>query len=125
MSNDRISLGKKGEKLALQYLKKRGYSIRSSNFRSRLGEIDIVAEEKGTVVFAEVKTRTGLMYGAPFEAVTPKKQEQLSKVALEYLSQHNLNESPARFDVVSIIYADGKKPEIELIKNAFELCFGF
>ena len=125
MTNIRISLGKKGEKLALQYLKKRGCSIRSSNFRTRLGEIDIVGEDHGTIIFVEVKTRTGTMYGAPYEAVTPKKQVQLSKVALEYLNQHNLNESPARFDVISIIHEDGKKPEIELIKNAFELCFGF
>ena len=125
MSNDRISLGRRGEKLALQYLKKRGCSIRSSNFRTRLGEIDIVGEDNGTIIFVEVKTRSGKIYGAPYEAVTAKKQVQLCKVALEYLNQHNLNETPARFDVISIIHADGKEPEIELIKNAFELCFGF
>jgi putative endonuclease len=125
MSNNRISLGKKGEKLAINYLKKRGCSIRSSNFRTRLGEIDIVAEDNGTIIFVEVKTRTGTMYGAPYEAVTKIKQVQLSKVALEYLNQYDLNDSPARFDVISIVHADGEKPEIELIKNAFELCFGF
>lgn len=124
MGNDRISLGKKGEKLALHYLKKRGCTIRSSNFRTRLGEIDIIAEDKGTIIFVEVKTRTGTMYGAPYEAVTKTKQVQLSKVALAYLNQHDLNESPARFDVISIVHAAGKQPEIELIKDAFELCFG-
>ena len=82
MSNQKISLGKKGEKIALKFLKKKGYAIRNNNFRTRLGEIDIVAEEQGTIVFTEVKTRSGSLYGAPFAAVTKSKQAQLSKVAL-------------------------------------------
>lgn len=124
MGSKEISLGEQGEKLAVKHLKKKGYAIRARNFRTRLGEVDIIAADGDYVVFVEVKTRSSTRFGMPFEAVTVAKQKQLSKVALEYLAQHNLTESPARFDVVSILISDGAKPAIELIKNAFELNFG-
>lgn len=116
------TLGRRGEDLAVAFLRQRGYRIIECNFRTRLGEIDIVADDSGTLVFVEVKSRSTTMFGYPAEAVTATKQRQLSKVALEYLAGLNRPDVPARFDVVAILM--GKKPEIELIRNAFELCYG-
>ena len=87
MTEQRLTLGRLGEKLALTYLQDLGYKILSRNYRIRLGEVDIIAEDNGTLVFIEVKTRYGDSCGLPFEAVTPRKQRQLSKVALEYIGR--------------------------------------
>lgn len=129
MTQKRLSLGKAGEDLALTYLQGLGYKILHCNYRQRFGEVDIVAEDHGTVVFIEVKTRIGVRFGLPGEAVTLQKQRQLSKVALEYLGRHGLVDKPARFDVVGILFAEGEKvaaakPRIELLRNAFDLCYG-
>ncbi len=124
MSKNRMQLGKEGENFAAQYLKKAGYTILTRNYRNRSGEIDIIAEDGSVLVFVEVKTRRDTSLGSPFAAVTPKKQRQISRVAQEYLSSNNLFAKDARFDVVSILM-DNKNPEIELLKNAFELSYGF
>ena len=120
MSATSLSLGKQGELLARAYLEQAGYTILAYNYRARSGELDIVAEEAGTLVFVEVKTRKDTSFGSPFEAVTMKKQRQMAKVALEYLGRHGGPERPARFDVVAVTFA-GEAPRIELMKNAFEL----
>jgi len=119
---DRQSTGKTGETLAAWYLEGCGYRILERNYRNRLGEIDIVAKEQGAIVFVEVKARRSGRYGNPKEAVTRKKQEALSRVALGYLKETGQTESRARFDVVSIRYV-GKMPRIEVVKNAFELAY--
>lgn len=75
-------LGIKGEELAVKFLKKKGYRIISRNFKSPIGEIDIIAEDLGTFVFVEVKTRSDESFGYPFEAVNYKKREKLRRVAL-------------------------------------------
>jgi putative endonuclease len=129
MTRKRTELGKMGEKLALTYLRGLGYKILESNYRQRFGEIDIVADDGGTLVFVEVKTRIGRRHGAPSEAVTLQKQRQLSKVALAYTETYGLVDRPARFDVVGIFFVDTKSasmktPEIELYRNAFDLCYG-
>ncbi|MEK7689110.1 MAG: YraN family protein [Deltaproteobacteria bacterium] len=121
MTFARISVGKKGESLAAEFLRKNGYRIVENNFRNRYGEIDIVAIEGKTVVFIEVKTKTNSKFGPPKMAVNLRKQRQLSKAALAYLTQKKLNNNPARFDVIGISMIEDKT-EIELIKNAFELC---
>ena len=113
--------------MAARYLKKKGYRIVDRNYRSRLGEIDIIAEEGGCLVFVEVKTRAGMGFGTPFESVTLQKQQQLSKVALEYINRQDWHERAARFDVVGIrMPEDGKYQDsaIELLQNAFDLCYG-
>ncbi len=94
------------------------------NYRTKLGEIDIIAEEKGTLVFVEVKTRRGHQCGHPFEAVTPAKCRQISRVALEYLAETGREGQSARFDVVAISFSGEAVPVIELVKNAFDLSYG-
>jgi len=85
-----------------------------------MGEVDIIAKEKDTLTFIEVKTRTSTEFGPPQLAVDTAKQRQLSKVALHYLKEKRLEEVKARFDVVSVILGT-KGEEIELIRDAFEL----
>jgi putative endonuclease len=113
-------LGKKGEELALRFLKKRGYRIIEKNYVCKMGEMDIIAKEKDTLVFIEVKTRTSTLFGPPQLAVNSSKQRQLSKVALNFLKEKQLEDVKARFDVVAILLVQ-KGEEIELIKDAFEL----
>jgi putative endonuclease len=103
-------------------LKKRGYKIVELNFRSRLGEIDIIARDKETLVFVEVKARASFGYGHPKTALTPAKRRKISMTALGYLKETGQTRSKARFDVVTVLGA-GPKPEIEIIKNAFELAY--
>ena len=122
MTNIRIDIGKRGETLAISFLKKNGYRIIESNFRCRYGEIDIIAQDGKTVAFIEVKTKTSNRFGSPTQAVDSRKQRQVSKTALAYISQKRLTNYSARFDVVGI-NIKGSNSEIELIKNAFELCF--
>jgi putative endonuclease len=113
-------LGKKGEDLALRFLKKRGYRIIEQNYVCKMGEMDIIAKEKDTLVFIEVKTRTSMDFGPPQLAVTQFKQRQMSKVALCFLKEKNLEDVKARFDVVAILLTP-KREEIELIRDAFDL----
>ncbi len=113
------SLGEKGEELAVGHLKKKGYLILKRNYRSPVGEIDIIAEDHGTVVFVEVKTRTPSSFGLPEQAVNAKKQEKIKKTALHYMSSVRKKELPARFDIVSILVAGPAGVEIEHIEGAF------
>lgn len=119
MSVRSLSLGLSGENEAVVLLKGRGYKILARNYRTRAGEIDIVACDKGTVCFVEVKTRHSARLGLPSEAVLKSKQRQISKAALAYLKENNLLDKKARFDVISVMYSQGK-PELELIRDAFE-----
>ena len=115
------NLGKIGEEIAVRYLRFRGYSILQTNFRCRLGEIDIIGEDGEYIVFVEVKTRTSLLYGYPIESISNKKKNSIIKVAQTYVSFKNLINRNLRFDVVEVIVdnsKDGKK-QIRLIKNAF------
>lgn len=113
-------LGKKGEEVALRFLKKKGYKIIQQNYVCEMGEMDIIAREKDTLVFVEVKTRTSMAFGPPQLAVNSTKQMQLSKVALYFLKEKRLEDIKARFDVVAILLRP-KGEEIELIKDAFDL----
>jgi putative endonuclease len=113
-------LGRKGEDLAVRYLKKNGYQLIERNYICKMGEMDIIAKEKDTLVFIEVKARTSTVFGLPQLAVNPAKQRQLSKVALNFLKEKKLEDVKARFDVVAILLGK-KEDEIELIKDAFDL----
>lgn len=121
-SKDQL-FGKEGESLAVLHLKEQGYKIIEQNYRTKLGEIDIIAKEKNTVVFIEVKSRKSGDFGSPKYAVTPKKMRKISMVALYFLKVTNQSRVKARFDVVSISPGE-KEPEIEIIKNAFDLAYG-
>jgi len=116
------NFGKKGESLAAWYLRNKGYKIIEQNYRRRVGESDIIAREKKTIVFVEVKSRKSVRYGSPKWAVTPQKQRKISMVALYYLKATRQTDVKARFDVVAI--TDNRdEPQIEIIKNAFELAY--
>jgi len=122
MTQERLSLGKMGEDLAVVQLRALKYKIIERNFKCALGEIDIIAREKDTLVFVEVKTRRTRDFEGPAAAVNQRKQRQLSRVALTYLNQKKLAELPARFDVVAVELIP-PAPRIEVIRNAFELCY--
>ena len=107
-------MGRAGEKKASEFLKKEGFKILETNFKTHVGEIDIIAKDAQTIVFIEVKTRTDDDFGSPSEAVTRKKQEKYFKVATEYLVKEKKTDSECRFDVVEI--CDG---QINHIKDAF------
>ncbi len=113
------TLGREGEELAVEFCKKKGYRILEKNYRTVFGEIDIIAMDKGVIVFIEVKTRADMAFGYPFEAVTRRKREKIRKVALSFLKRFR-KELPARFDVLSINIHGGRK-QIEHIKDAFEV----
>lgn len=123
-SKNKRSFGKLGEELAKSRLGSEGYIICETNYRvGKLGEIDIIAEDREYVCFIEVKTRTSSTFGTPGEAVGYKKQENIRKLAWTYIKLHGLTDKPIRFDIVEVI---GKKCEnkfilyeINIIKNAF------
>ena len=114
-------LGDRGERAAARYLRRQGMKILARQHRGRLGEIDIIARDGNCTVFVEVKTRRSDAAGQPFEAVTQAKQQQLTRLALVYLKRHRLLESPARFDVVSVLWPEGdRRPIIQHYRNSFE-----
>ncbi len=117
------SFGKEGEEAAATFLKKKGYKILEMNFRTKTGEIDIVAEHKRTVAFIEVKTRSNLSYGLPELAVNDVKQRKLFRVAELFLAKYKITERPCRFDIVAIS-GDPQEPknwEFRLTQDAFRL----
>lgn len=118
--NERISLGKLGEQYAVDYLKKKGYAIRALNYRSTIGEIDIVAEQKGTLVFVEVKSRSSKRFGEGYEAVNAAKREKLRRLALDYLQREQVHGKALRFDVVSLLISrQGELIELKHFEHAF------
>lgn len=116
------ALGSTGENLACSELQRRGYAILARRYRTRFGEIDVIARDGETIAFVEVKTRANLAYGRPAEAVTFRKQRRLGLAALDYLVRRGLEGSQCRFDIVSIV-ADGPTPTVEVMRAAFETDF--
>ncbi len=112
-------IGSEGEDLAVNFLKDKGYKIISRNYKTPIGEIDVVAKDGETLVFVEVKTRTTDSFGYPFEAVNSKKRHKLKNLALLYLKKHK-KDCAVRFDVMSI-HMNNDKKEIEHIEDAFEV----
>ncbi|MCX8023303.1 MAG: YraN family protein [Syntrophorhabdaceae bacterium] len=115
MSNKRLE-GSKGEESALWALKENGYRIIEKNYRSPFGELDIIAEEDGYLVFVEVKKRNSSFYGSPFEAVNRIKQRRIIKTAMFYMKHNNCFDRKIRFDVVGI-----EKEKVSIVKHAFTL----
>src|SRR5688572_31794938 len=121
MSNDpRHSLGKMGEDLACAELRRRGYELIARGYRTKYGEIDIVARDGDTTVFVEVKARAGDEFGGAAAAVTAWKQRKVALMAMDYLGRHRLEDQPCRFDVVTVDILEGDPPRIEVYTNAFE-----
>ncbi len=109
-------MGRAGEQKAVEFLKKIGYKILKTNFKTHLGEIDIIALDGETLAFVEVKTRLNDDFGAPSEAVTLKKQEKYFKVATEYLVREKFTDAVCRFDVIEI-----ENGQINHIIDAFSM----
>lgn len=103
-----------GEKKSAKFLKKKGYKILEKNYKTKIGEIDIIAEKDGVIVFVEVKTRTDDSFGYAAEAVDRRKREKYFKVATEYLLKKQKIDSACRFDIIAI-----ENDEINHIENAF------
>ena len=91
MSRSRVTLGQRGESLAVDELTRRGYEIADRNWHCRIGEVDVVACRNGAWTFFEVRTRRGRAYGTPEESVTPGKMRRMTDVAQMYLSEHSMN----------------------------------
>ena len=123
MLNRQQIFGKKSETEAVKHLKKLGYKIVKQNYKTKIGEIDIIARDKDTLVFVEVKARNSAKFGNPKLAVTSKKQKKISMVALQYLKSIKKSNVKARFDVVAIIKDKDGVYSVEIIKNAFELAY--
>jgi putative endonuclease len=123
LTQERLKFGREGESAALRFLKKKGYRILEKNFRSKVGEIDIIAEQDGVIVFVEVKARADHEFGHPLNALTPAKQKKIIQTAQSFLSRKRISDKPMRFDVVALT-SDAEGPDswqIELLQNAFQV----
>jgi putative endonuclease len=119
MSSDRRqTLGELGETLACDELRRRGYAILERRYRTRYGEIDIVARHGDVLVFVEVKARVGDAFGTGAAAVTGYKQRRVARMAADFLTRRRLHDRPCRFDVVSVAMGE-EAPRIEVIAGAF------
>jgi len=111
-------LGRKGEDLAASHLRDRGWEILERNYRTRLGEIDLVCRDHSTIVFVEVKTKASDEFSRPDESVTHRKQAKLRRLVEEYLVAHRLESSDVRIDVLGVTLGS-RHPEFEHIVGAF------
>jgi len=114
-----LALGEHGESLAVRALEGAGYAVLARRYRTRFGEIDIIARDGTCLVFVEVKARTHRRCGRPDEQVTPRKQRKIVAVARLFLARTQLRADACRFDVVSVLL-DDDRPRVEIIRNAFD-----
>lgn len=112
-------LGKAGEEVALKYLKRKKFKIIKKGFRLYKGEIDVIAYDRKTLVFIEVKTRRNRSFGLPEESVTTAKQRQIKKIAQGFMAFNNLENVECRFDVISLILKKNDGYSIHHFKDAF------
>ena len=111
-----------GEELACRELRRLGYDVLARRYRTRHGEIDIIARDGETTVFVEVKARVTAEFGSAAEAVTPAKQRRLARMAFDYATRQGLLNRPCRFDVVAIDSAGGPGETVTLYPHAFDSC---
>lgn len=120
VSKKHLYFGDSGEESAVGLLQAQGYKILARNYRAGSAEIDIIARDKDTFCFIEVKARNSDRFGLPEEAVSVFKQRRISRVALVFLKENKLLDKKARFDVISLLYSESGI-KADLIKNAFDL----
>ena len=120
-SHATVALGISGDNLACDTLTRQGYAVLARRYRTRVGEIDIVARDGETLVFVEVKTRTSEDFGIPADSVTWRKQRRIATMARWYLAEKRLHGCLCRFDVVTVMCRPGLVPEIEVVKDAFQV----
>jgi putative endonuclease len=114
--------GRKGERMACQFLLRHDFDILARRYQGRSGELDIVAFEKETLVFVEVKTRSSRDFGEPYEFVDWQKQQILQRVADQFIADNDLGNYSYRFDIVSVLIPKGSPAhpaQVELYRNAF------
>ena len=117
----RQSLGRMGEALARRHLESRGYVVVETNYRTRFGEIDIVAEHRGKLVFVEVRTTSTRSFGSPEESITRKKRERLVRAARHYLGATDSDDRDWRVDVVAVeLGPGGRVDRLEIVEDAVE-----
>lgn len=117
--DDKVKKGKEGEKIACNYLIERGYKILEKNYHYGHGEIDIIAKDRDTLVFVEVKYRKSLEYGMPEDSITRKKQLQIRKIAEAYLYQNKIENQSCRIDVISILHLQNENPVVNHYIDVF------
>lgn len=120
MTESRLALGAWGEDRAVSFLLKQGFKLLERNYRTPVGEIDIIAHSRSHLLFVEVKTRRGTAFGTPQEAVGIRKQRQIIRTAQWYLQQKKTKLQP-RFDVVAILCQSDGTPQITHLADAFSL----
>src|ERR1043166_6916191 len=120
MADDRRqSLGRAGEDLACAELRRRGYAILERRYRTKYGEIDIVARHQDVTGFVEVKARDSREFGGGAAAVTGLKQRRLTNMAVDFMTRRRLHDTPCRFDVV-VVDVEGGRASVEVFPNAFD-----
>jgi len=119
MTKETKDLGKKGEKIARNFLRRQGYRIRAINYSCPGGEIDIIAQDRKTIAFVEVRTLSSGKHGPPIETLSYEKKLHARRAAQYYLHRYKLLDHDWRFDFVGIIVPEKGPPEIDLIKDAF------
>ena len=116
-----LSLGERGERAAARFLRRAGYKIVARHYRSRVGELDLIATDGRMLIFVEVKTRRSAEYDHPAEAVDRRKQRRMTRTAEVYVKRHRLSGIAARFDIVAVTWPDSaRRPTIEHFPGAFE-----
>jgi len=113
-----VELGRRGERIAADFLTIAGHRVVARNWRTRIGELDIVTIDRGVVVAVEVKTRTSLGFGHPLEAIDSRKLHRLHRLAREWCAAHGVRTDRVRIDAVSVIvWRDGSRPTIEHLEG--------
>jgi putative endonuclease len=120
---DKLDLGQQGERIAEEFLRERHYTVITRNYRCVLGEIDLIVQDRDTLVFVEVRSQTGSDFGDPLESVTRRKQRQIAKAALHYVTHQRVENRPLRFDVIGIRW-DEEGPRVLHVKDAFDFPTG-
>ena len=117
-----LKLGAMGERVARRHLERNGYSVLEANYRTRGGEIDLVTERDGVLVFVEVRTRRGGEFGLPEESITPSKRSHLVAAAQEYLQANGVEVADWRIDLVALeLDSRGRLVRLDIVENAVEL----
>lgn len=119
MKTHNVKKGNEGEELAVAFLRNANHLICERNYKKRSGEIDLITQDQDTLVFVEVKYRKNLAFGYPREAVTRTKQKRISKTALWYLKEKQIDDYNIRFDVIEIYYQEDGERVINHFENAF------
>ncbi len=120
----RKDLGRDGERLALEFLQKQGFKVLETNYRCRLGEIDLIVEKGGRIFFVEVKTRHSFQAVSPLELISAEKRRHISRAAQQYLASKRWHDRPAEFALLIVDWSD-PEPRCELLEEAFSLAWGY